>query len=161
MKHLLAIFFALALNLLSGQVQAHPMPSSMVLLDIHDDRVTAELQIPLADLFLALGKDLPSDPANLLADHEAQLKTYLQAHLKPVSPEGLPWQVQIDSLEIKDEEGSLTGPYQELLAELTMWPLGGPSPRHFTLNYDAVIHQSRHPHHPRFHQTRLAKWFNP
>ena len=77
----------------SGTVLAHPMPSSVVLLDVHEQSVGAELQLPLSELSLALKEDLSGDPDTLLAEHGAQLRDYLLDHVQPLTPEGQPWTV--------------------------------------------------------------------
>lgn len=116
------------------------MPNSVLLLDVHEKIVEAELQIPLSELELAIKEDLSGEPDMVLATYGARLGTYLEERIKPVS-NNQPWAVQVDSLSIKGAEQTATGPYQELVANLTLTPPAEASPSTFTLNYDAVIHQ--------------------
>lgn len=118
-----------------------PHPSSVVLLDVHESSVEAEVQIPLSELGLALKKDLMGDPASVLEAHGAELRSYLPQHIRPSTPDGRSWSVRVDDLIVKGAEQTATGPYQELVAHLTFVPPAGADTRVFTLEYDAVIHQ--------------------
>ena len=133
--------FLLFLTLLSGTALAHPMPSSVLLLDVHERTVGAELQVPLSELGLALKEDLLGDPDAVLSTYGTQLETYLIEHIQPVTDKGEPWTVQVDNLTIQGAEQTATGPYQELVAHLTFTPPAGATTQTFTLHYDAVVHQ--------------------
>ena len=126
---------------MSGLALAHPMPSSILLLDIHEGTVQAELQIPLTELGLALKENLLGDSETILNTYGTQLESYLIEHSQALTPEGKPWSVTVDSLSVKEAEQTATGPYQELVAHLTFTPPVGASTRIFTLDYDAVVHQ--------------------
>jgi HupE / UreJ protein len=125
----------------SSSTFAHPMPNSVLLLDVHEKTVRAELQIPLSELGLAIKEDLLSKSDSLLATYETRLESYLVAHIHLLTPAGELWQVTVDSLNVKEVEQTATGPYRELVAALTFTPPYGASTRQFTLDYDAVIHQ--------------------
>ena len=141
LRYLPRLSFLLFLTLMLGTALAHPMPSSMLLLEVHERTVGAELQIPLSELGLSLKEDLAGDPDTVLAQYGTQLETYLVAHIQPVTPDGHPWTVKVDDLGVKGAEQTATGPYQEVTAHLSLTPPAGSSPRTFTLHYDAVIHQ--------------------
>ena len=117
------------------------MPSSVLLLDVHDHTLQAELQVPLSELGLALKEDLLGDPDAVLARYGAGLETYLTQHVQPLTPNGQPWTVRVDDLNIQGAEQTATGSYQELTAHLTLTPPLGSSTQTFTFHYDAVIHQ--------------------
>jgi hypothetical protein len=140
MKKIFALF-VLALVFLPGLALAHPMASSVLLLDVHEGTVQAEAQIPLSELGLAIKENLLGDPDAVLATYGTQLESYLIDHIRPVTPEGEPWQVTVAGLSVKKAEQTATGPYQELVAQLTLTPPDGASTRIFTLDYDAVVHQ--------------------
>lgn len=141
MKRVFLFVCVLALTLMSGPTLAHPMPNSVLLLDIHASTITGELQMPLSELSLAVNEDLLSDPDAALNNRSAQLKAYLIEHIRPLTPEGQPWAVSVDDFALKATEQTATGPYQEVVASLTLTPPAGASPEAFTLYYDAVIHQ--------------------
>jgi HupE / UreJ protein len=141
MKKILSFVMLVALALLQGLALAHPMPSSVLLLDVHEQNVGAELQVPLSQLGLALKENMLGEPESVLAEYRAELESYLVEHIHPLTPAGEPWKVTVEDLMVKAAEQTSTGPYQELVAALTFTPPSGASTRQFTLDYDAVIHQ--------------------
>ena len=140
MKRVLSLF-TLVLMFLSGPVFAHPMANSIVLLEVHESTVQAEVQIPLSELGLAIKENLLGDPNAVVSTYGARLESYLTEHIQPLTPEGESWTVAVDGLSVKEAEQTATGPYQELVARLTFTPPDGASTRTFTLEYDAVVHQ--------------------
>lgn len=135
----LFLFLLGACFLLKGQ--AHPMPNSIVLLDVKSNSLHMELQLPMSELQLALQANLPGDAAILLQTKEQELKNYILAHIKPVSQNGQAWQVVITGMKLGASEQTATGPYQELIVQLLLYPPAGTDPRNFTLHYDVIIHQ--------------------
>ncbi|MCI1186724.1 HupE/UreJ family protein [Hymenobacter sp. DH14] len=121
--------------------QAHPMPNSVVLLDLHPTGVGAELQLPLGELQAAFGHDVAQHPETLVARLGPELRAYLAQHVRSSSPNGRPWAVAVRDLHVHAAEQTATGPYQELTARLWLTPAEGESPRAFTLNYDVIVHQ--------------------
>jgi len=124
----------------AAPASAHPMPSSVVLLDVRSDHIDAELELPVQDLGTAMDLDLVEDPDLALADDGAALRDYLAAHVA-LTTDGQQWSVAVDDLSLGDAEQSSTGPYQEVVAELTLTPPAGVGTRRFDLDYDAVVHQ--------------------
>jgi hypothetical protein len=139
----LARYFVL-MSLLLGMgrpLAAHPMPTSVVLLDIHSQSVGAELQLPISELRYAFGQVLGQHPETIVQRFGPELRAYLVQHVRPRSPDGRRWAVRVGSLRVTSAEQTATGPYQELVAELQLLPPAGASPRTFTFDYDAIIHQ--------------------
>ncbi|MEV6349885.1 HupE/UreJ family protein [Actinoplanes sp. NPDC051851] len=135
MKHLVGVVVAVTAALLlfgASPASAHPMPHSVVLLDVHETSVTAELQIPLGDLTTASKLDA--------ATQQDALRDYLAAHITPAS-DGAAWSVSVGALSITEAEQTSTGPYQELDATVVLTPPSGADIRHFTFAYDVVVHQ--------------------
>ena len=111
------------------------MPNSVVSLDFASDAVAAEILIPLNELQLATG--IRVDPAHPQA---ALLRAYLRRHVRATAPDGRPFAVAINTLQV------IADPAQaDLKAGLTLTPPPGASPRVFDLRYDAVI--DRLPNH--------------
>ena len=139
-SHLLAgIAAAVTAALLLGAppAAAHPMPHSVVLLDVHETEVTAELELPVDELFRASGIDLRTASA-LPAD---EIRTYVAAHVRPQTTTGQPWLVEIGDLSVSAAEQTSTGPYRELIARATLKPPPGGDVRHFVFRYDVIVHQ--------------------
>lgn len=134
----LAVFTAL---ILPFRALAHPMPNSLVLLDIRPATVTAELQLPLSELQLAFGHNVAGQANTLVTTLGTGLRTYLLAHMQAVSPDGRSWQISIQDMEVQPIQESVNGPYQELRVHCKLQPPPGASTRNFTLYYDAIVHQ--------------------
>jgi hypothetical protein len=115
--------------------EAHPMPHSVVVLDVHEDSVTASLELPAGDLATASGV-APDLPARADA-----LRAYLAEHFRPATTDGNPWMVAVGDLGLTAAEQTATGHYQEVTAEIELTPPAGGDVRHFTLGYDVIVHK--------------------
>lgn len=140
-RRLFARVIAILLCTVPLPVWAHPMPRTVVLLDIQQKQVLAELQLPLGELQLAFGHDVAVHPESLIQRLGKELKAYITAHMRPASPEGQPWQVEVQELSISRAEQVATGSYQELVAQAVLTPPPGAGTRNFVFNYDVIIHQ--------------------
>lgn len=128
----IAVAVPAALLLGAPPAAAHPMPHSVVILDVHETSVTAHLEIPSADLAVASRADV-ADPA--------AMRAYLAGHVKATTTDGAAWTVAIGDTTLGAAEQTDTGPYQELDATVTLTPPAGADIRHFRFAYDAVVHQ--------------------
>jgi hypothetical protein len=137
----LGYLLMLALIVVSGPAFAHPMPNSLVLLNLQPDGVAVELQLPLSELQLAFGKDVNRDASTLVERLGTELHAYILAHVRPVSDDNRAWSVTIRDMKVTPVEESASGPYQELSVNLWLQPPADASSRIFTLNYDVIIHQ--------------------
>ncbi|PRY30410.1 HupE/UreJ protein [Spirosoma oryzae] len=138
------IFTGILMGFASLQpVWAHPMPNSVVLLNIHADRIDAELQIPLVELQSAWGHAVNDSSAGLVERLGPQLRDYLKSHIRPQSPDGRFWTVSVGDLTIHESQNPIVGVYRELTAQVQMVPPAGEDVRQFTFHYDAVLHQVR------------------
>lgn len=140
---LLALTVLLLSAVVSGQsASAHPMPHSIVALDLGADSVTANLRIPVGDLSIASGIDLTGDDADsALAGHRADLVAYLTEHLRPVSADGSAWTVAVGNLALSQAEQTGSGLYREITGRAVLTPPGGKSLQKFVFHLDPVIHQ--------------------
>lgn len=118
------------------------MPYSVLLLDIRHDGITAELQWPLKELQVVFPDEaLDSEVNTLLERKGAWLDTYLRDHVRFEDHAGHAWTIAITGHGVRTDEQNLTGPYNELVFQLQLTPPQGESPRHFTLRYDAIMHE--------------------
>jgi hypothetical protein len=133
----IAVLLAVPLLVVLGAkpAAAHPMPHSVVVLDVHETSVTASLELPAGDLAAASGiaADLPA--------RAGELRAYLAAHLRPAGADGAPWSVTVGDLALTAAERTSTGTYQEVTAEMELTPPVGGDVRHFTLGYDVIVHK--------------------
>jgi len=148
-----ALFLAVTLT---SPALAHPMPNSVVLLNVHANRIDAELQIPLVELQSAWGHAVNDSSAGLIARLGPQLRQYLKTHIRPQSPDGRFWTVSVGELAVSETQNPINGVYRELTAQVQMIPPrmdlprmdlpGADTPtnadvRQFTFYYDVVLHQ--------------------
>ncbi|MGI4803304.1 MAG: HupE/UreJ family protein [Janthinobacterium lividum] len=138
----LVILTAIAIFIFPAKLFAHPMPNSVVLLDLKSSGVSAELQLPLNELELAFGNHVnDANSETLVKRLGPQLKTYLLKHIHPVTADKKPWTVSINDMVVQPVEQSPSGPYHELTVHLWLQPPTGASTRNFILNYDVIVHQ--------------------
>lgn len=133
MRRLLLI---LGLLLCGGLSQAHPMPGSQVLLSFGRDAVTADLELPLDQLELALKQPLMADPEAAIEQQRAALAAYLAAHVRPVAPDGRAWVVRTESLSL-----SRSGGMPELHARMSWRPPAQAPLRRLHLAFDVISHE--------------------
>lgn len=107
----------IALNSVSAW--AHPMPNSVVLLDLKSKGVSAELQLTLNELELAFGSYVnDANSATLVQRLGPALKAYLLKHIHPESDGHKLWTVTVDDMVVQPVAQSASGPYRELTVHL-------------------------------------------
>jgi hypothetical protein len=139
MRHWLVGLMVLLLG--CGVATGHPMPNSVLTLDVGEHAIAGEIVIPLIELDLAMGTDFSSDPAVAIAAAQDRIRGYLAAHVSASTPEGQAWTIAIDDIHVPETANVASPSYAELVARLLMTPPEAASVRQFTLNYDAVLHR--------------------
>ena len=141
MNHSRYLFLVMAF-LLQTSAWSHPMPNSVLLMDIKGNGVAAELQWPLKELQLAFPNETIDTNVNTLLQRKgAWLDAYLQQHMQVTGIDGKPWIVKIKERAITTTAQSYTGKFNELIYKLWLQPPPGSSTRHFIVHYDAIMHQ--------------------
>ena len=139
MRLLLSAFVLLVLAL---PAWAHPMPQSVVLLDVEETGVRAEVHLPLSELEIGFGQTLVPEAVRTSAALRAEIGRYLAAHLSGSSPDGTPWATAVRSVVYHTEPSADgLGTIDEAVAEVWLAAPGGASTRAFTFHYDAVVHE--------------------
>jgi hypothetical protein len=133
--------WTLTFGMLPLTMEAHPMPNSLLRLNVLSTQVKAEIQIPMSELLAAWGLDTELDPHLFLRQHQEKLEQYFLQHIRPVSMRKVPWKVVVDNLNINTTENPINGKYFELEAMMQLIPPSRKDLRHFVLHYDAVVHQ--------------------
>ncbi|MCU7729276.1 HupE/UreJ family protein [Actinoplanes sp. KI2] len=98
----IAVAVPAALLLGAPPASAHPMPHSVVLLDVHDTSVTADLELPVTDFATASGLPVTAGPLPTDA-----IRSYLIAHIKP-STDGRAWTVTVGDVSLSQAEQTTT-----------------------------------------------------
>ncbi|OQR61687.1 hypothetical protein B6E66_23280 [Streptomyces maremycinicus] len=138
----LAVTVLAALLLAAPPAAAHPMPHSVLLLDVHETSVTAELDLPLGDFSRAAGISLDdTTTARQLAARTPVIRRYLASHIHPTTAQGKAWAVAFGTMRLSRAQQTSTGVYRELTVQATFTPPPGASVRRFDLDYDVVVHQ--------------------
>lgn len=123
------------------QLNAHPMPNSLLQLKVGEKQIHAQLQIPLNELKAAWGLNEEGDPAKFMQQHQHRLRAYLQAHIQAKTLKGDAWNIWIGDFKLSKTENPINGLYYEIQGVATMDPPKGEDLHHFMLHYDVVIHQ--------------------
>ncbi|MFF3207604.1 HupE/UreJ family protein [Streptomyces sp. NPDC002962] len=118
---------------LASPAAAHPMSTSAVLLDIRDDRVEGEVQLPVDRLAIAVDRDLT--PTSVLGEDRSFLKRYTARHISAVGEDGNPWTVGLGTGSVRTIDGTA-----HLVYPLTIRPPDG-QVTDFRLRYDVIVEE--------------------
>ncbi|MEU9917277.1 hypothetical protein [Streptomyces sp. NPDC051001] len=121
----IAIVVPAALLLGASPAAAHPMPYSVVELDVYQASVSARLELPTQATMSERAEAIP---------------TYLGRRIGPTGTGGKAWQVSVGDLSLSSTEQTSTGPYRELVAEALLTPPPGADVRHFIFDNDVIVH---------------------
>ncbi|BCM89004.1 hypothetical protein IAD21_00846 [Abditibacteriota bacterium] len=114
---------------------SHPMPSSAVLLHLHNTGIDAQLYLPIIELRLGWEKPVPMDAVKAVREYGPGLKGYVLKHIHPVAPDGRPWTVTVHKITPVVEQ------IPDMLVDVTMTPPPGAPADRLTLNYDVIFHK--------------------
>jgi hypothetical protein len=130
-----------ALVLLSVASLAHPLPDSTIVLAATESGIAITIEVPLADLLLALPRHLPKDGAILVTQHQVELKDYFSHHMAVRIGDAEPLPLELQSMTLEQAVHVDVGPYALLkingVAVADKAALSQP----WLLAYDAVMHQ--------------------
>lgn len=124
-----------------GYLSAHPMPNSMVVLNIHEKHISGEVLLPLSELQSAVGMSVSDHSERLVERLGGALREYLMKHIRPKSFEGMPWKVTVGEMQLLESTDPIVGTYKELAVEFEMTPPSGYDLRNFFFDYDVILHQ--------------------
>ena len=133
----LVALLAVLVLAIPGLASGHTGDQSYVYLDIYDDTIAGEVQLPIADVNEVLGLSIPEDEAGASAAVEANLATlqaYASEHLGMGDTDG-EWAILFDGHSILELS---VGSYVVLPFEVDR--TFDPVPREFVVFYDALIH---------------------
>ncbi len=127
---------------LLGKVQAHPMPNSLLLLNIQQSSIRLTLRVPVQEFVLAFYRNNQSMNRESLIRDQMAISRYFLQHCALESPMLAPWIMKVEGLKLETINSELNGVYQELLVEMEgIPPLTWKPEAGIALKYDAVIHQ--------------------
>lgn len=116
--------------------QAHPSPSSQLILSVGANTIGAEITLPVDELKLAFPGPLVDASGHWPVASDAQVAAYLAAHIRPVAPDGRAWSVKMERLRWEPERSPA-----HLVASVTLRPPVGAPLGTLDLDVDAIAHQ--------------------
>ena len=134
MRRLLLVCLLAVLALAAGPApaaSAHPQSTTAVLLDIADDRVTGEIQLPIDRLAVAVERELTA--ASVLGADRTSLTDYVNAHVGAVGEDGQVWTITLGTPEVRAVDA-----VDHLVYPLELRPPDGEVVA-FDLTYDAIV----------------------
>lgn len=134
----ISVFLFIIFLLIGSFLLAHPMPNSVLLLDMHPDKVNLKVKIPLKEMKFAVPFDVENHQN--LNPKNKELVDYLSKHIKITDENHHPWKLILNTIFVENAEQTGTGQYAELIADYTAIPNTN-NPRKFILYDNAVIHQ--------------------
>lgn len=111
------------------------MPGSVVDLFVLEKSIAGEARIPFLELQNALYTQ--KDFSDL---QKPVFNAYFKAHIQAVAG-NKKWITYIDSVRLLESKDPIVGKYQEVIVYFEMIPSKKTDLRHFTFNYDVVLHQ--------------------
>lgn len=124
-----------------GCLFAHPMPNSMVVLNIHEKHISGEVLLPLSELQSAIGMGVNDRSDRMVERMGDSLRVYLLKHIRPKSFEGVAWKVTVGEMKLLQSTDPIVGTYKELAVKFEMAPQSGYDLRNFFFDYDVILHQ--------------------
>lgn len=129
-----AFNYLLICLLFSVIAQAHPLPNTVVAMQLTHKNIGLTIKMPLHDFQIAFGDTVTEKSADLLA-------AYFQKHIKIIGTDQQIWQQQFMDYSIAEASYEVVGKYEVLTVHLVITPSSNASLRTFDLHYDVMIHQ--------------------
>jgi hypothetical protein len=118
---------------------AHPMPNSLLNLNIQEKNIRLSLQIPLSDFDIAFSKNI-KDFTNP-EDCKTALSNYFKKHIRLKSDNDTAWLLTVLDYQTQNITDPIVGDYSELVVKMLAKPSNLANVRQFTLYFDAILHQ--------------------
>jgi hypothetical protein len=141
MKYLIRFLLIVLIITTYQRAESHPMPNSMVILNVHEKHYTGQIQLPLGELQSAIGMGVNDNSERLIERLGDSLRLYLMKHIRPKSFEGKPWTVILGDMKVIETKSRLTGDYRELVVNFEMSPPQYYDLRNFYFDYDVILRE--------------------
>ncbi len=127
---------ALWLLLGSTSLAAHPLHASAVVIDLHDDMVVLQVQLPIDQLELALTTTFSPPATTLVAREGDRIAELVQRALTIVAPGGRPFTLQVQRKTIAVRR---IDEVDHFVIDVVATPPTGASPRSFIFTDTAIV----------------------
>jgi HupE / UreJ protein len=135
------IWFVLWGALFAPGLHAHALPQSLLVLNIEQNHVLAEVRVPLDRLQMAHALPAGVGAPGVLPAYQAQLAAYALAHVRPQTLQGQAWSVAVERMAMAPAPAALLPAQVDVLFTLRMTPPPQASLRHWRLIDDMVSHE--------------------
>ena len=132
---------AMLLLAASSIALAHDVPPSMVTIDIGRRVLDLELQLQLNELGTALQLPLTAAPEQVIPQYKDRIEQYIQDRLQVHSPEGRPYTLQIESLDLRHTHEANWTNNDWLVVHAQLHAPGGASTETFALDDSIIVHR--------------------
>ena len=127
------LIYAISL-LFTSLLIAHPLPNTVVYLNLQSNSTFMTIRIPLQDFEIAF-KNKVTKNQNLL------FTKYFLKHIKIKDSNYKTWQMEFVDYKIQPTEAAFVGKYDEIEFTLNFIPSKNTNARDFTIYYDAILHE--------------------
>jgi hypothetical protein len=122
-------------------VWAHPMPNTLIALQLTSHRLAFDIKIPLSDVETAVFQINPASEGLRGVSMQAVMEQYFSKHLQIKGLDGRPWPVQLIGLDTMVASDPFMGNFKELHLNFRVTPPENADERQFLLYFDAIMHQ--------------------
>ena len=121
----------------------HPLPDSVIFLDVGREHVEVELRLPAAQFEIGFGKSVPRSSEPLSAGLRRDIAHYVANHLSASDRDGTAWRTEVRDVRIVIERGgghSEAGVAHLYVTAVLVLPSKA-TPRNFVLRTTLVVHE--------------------
>jgi hypothetical protein len=120
--------------LISSKLFSHPLPNTVVNLNVQSNSIVMKIQIPLQDFEIAFKSKVTSKETFLIAN-------YFSKHITIEDKNHDLWKMKFIDYHIQQNKAAFVGKYQEIVFKVQFIPNKNSNYRDFTLHYDAILHE--------------------
>lgn len=120
--------------LISSKLFSHPLPNTVVNLNVQSQSIVMKIQIPLQDFEIAFKSKVTTKETFLIAH-------YFSKHIKIEDKNHEFWKMEFIDYRIQSTKAAFVGKYQQIVFTLQFIPNKNSNYRDFTIHYDAILHE--------------------
>jgi hypothetical protein len=138
-----ALLLLAAMTFAAFDAFAHPLPDSLIFLDIGREEVEVELRLPAEQFEIGFGKPVPRTDDGLSASMRQDIARYVADHLTAFNRDGGVWRTNVRDIRVVMEPaaGHSGAGVAHLYVTATLVPPTQPTPRNFRLRTDLIVHE--------------------
>lgn len=134
MKKILQYTAWLLILLYSSNAFSHPLPNTVIKINVGSKDMVLKLQVPLQDFEIAFKSNVTSNQNPLFFN-------YFSKHIQIKDKENKSWKMKFIDYKIQLTKADFVGKYKEIVFWLKFIPNKNSAVRDFTIYYDAIMHE--------------------